>query len=214
MALPVDVRSVDVLVAVREGFILFSEDAQNALGAMEMETRRCIDWLTHDQRIHWQTEAKKRKEKLNEAKAELHRKQLSQMFGGQSHDSEQREAVRDATRRLEEAEDKIEEVARWIPVVQRAVMEYNGQARSFADLLEFDVDRSIELLDRMITAIEEYTAITAPVASKPLAPVGSSTSSTITHAETPAPTTPTIEPVPQPTSEETTVEDELQEEAP
>lgn len=177
MSLPVDVRSVEVLQAVRDGFILFTEDAQNALGSMDMEVRRCIDWLTHDQRIYWQNEVKKRKEKLNEAKAELHRKQLSQMFGGHSHDSEQREGVRDAARRLEEAEEKVESVARWLPIVERAVMEYNGQARPFADQLEFEVENSIELLRQMIVAIEEYTAIAPPETNKPTMPAVSPTAS-------------------------------------
>src|SRR5690349_21608596 len=98
MALPIDVSSLDALRSARESLILFTEDAEGALGAMESEIRRCIDWLTHDQRMYWQSEVKRRKQALEEAKAELHRKQLSQMFGGQSHDSEQREMVRTAKR--------------------------------------------------------------------------------------------------------------------
>ncbi len=169
MALPVDVRSIDVLRDVREAFVLFAEDAQSALGSMDGEIRRCIDWLTHDQRIHWQSEIKRRSEKLSEAKAELHRKQLSQMFGEHAHDSEQREGVREAKRRLEEAEDKLETVHRWLPVVERAVSEYHGQARPFADIIEFDVQRSVDLLDRMIVALEEYTRVSAPQTVKPMA---------------------------------------------
>jgi chromosome segregation ATPase len=170
MALPVDVRSIDVLQSVREAFILFAEDSSHALESMASETRRCIDWLTHDQRIYWMTEVKRRTEKLSSAKAELHRKQISQKSGNK-HDTEQREAIREAKQRLEEAEDKVENVERWLPIVERAVMEYNGQARPFADLLEFDVQRSIEMLDRMINALEEYTRLSAPETHKPTAPL-------------------------------------------
>lgn len=166
MALPVDVSSIDVLRSVRESLVLFTDDAQAALGSMESEIRRCIDWLSHDQRMYWQSEVKRRHEALSQAKAELHRKQLSQMSGQNAHDSEQREAVRIAKRRLEEAEDKVELVKRWLPEVERAVMEYLGQARSFADLLEFDVERSTELLDRMVAALEDYVR-TAPPETTP-----------------------------------------------
>ena len=35
-----------------------------------MEIRRCIDWLTNDRRLYWQSEIKDRKEDLSNAKAE------------------------------------------------------------------------------------------------------------------------------------------------
>lgn len=197
MALPVDVRSVDVLVAVREAFVLFGEDARSALGTMDGEIRRCIDWLTHDQRIYWQSEIKRRSEKLSEAKAELHRKQLSQMHGENAHDSEQRENVRDAKRRLEEAEDKLETVGRWLPIVDRAVQEYHGQARPFADIIEFDVERSVELLDRMIVAIEEYMRLSAPPTARPSASNVPSASPTDTTPKRDVPADPvaSVEPI-------------------
>jgi len=162
MALPIDVSSIDALRFARETLILFTDDAQGALGAMESEIRRCVDWLTHDQRMYWQSEVKRREQALAEAKAELHRKQLSQMFGGESHDSEQREAVRNAKRKLEDALDKVELVKDSLPVLERAVMEYQTQAHPFADLLEFDAKRSTEMIDRMIGALEDYIRETAP----------------------------------------------------
>jgi hypothetical protein len=197
MALPVDVKSIDVLQAVREAFVLFSEDASHALGSMDMEIRHCLDWLTHDQRIYWQNEVKRRSEKLSEAKAELHRKQLSQMFGEHAHDSEQREGVREAKRRLEEAEDKVEQVQRWLPVVQRAVSEYNGQARPFADILEFEVENSIALLDRMINAIEEYTNIAPAQTSRAATTLTTSSTASIQPASTPVAAS-ASEPPPEP----------------
>ena len=175
MALPVDVRSIDVLRSVREAFVLFSEDSSHALDSMESEIRRCVDWLTHDQRIFWQTEVKRRTEKLSSAKAELNRKQITGK-SEQKHDSEQREAVREAKHKLEEAHEKVENVARWLPMVERAVMEYNGQARPFADLLEFEVERSIEMLDRMISALEEYVRLTPPETYRPTPPPPAATS--------------------------------------
>ena len=91
MALPVDVSSIDVLRSVRDAFVLFADDSRNALGSMESEIRRAIDWLTHDQRIYWQTEVKRRTEKLSSAKAELHRKQIGvALRGPRARDSEQR----------------------------------------------------------------------------------------------------------------------------
>ena len=185
MALPVDVSSIDVLLTVREALALFADDGKNALGETDMEVRRCIDWLTHDQRIYWQDEIKKRKEDLSEAKAELYRKQLSQMHGQNAHDSEQRENVREAKHRLEEAEDKLETLRRWVPKLEQAVMEYHGRARSFADMIEFDVVRMIEMMDRMIDALEEYTRLAPPETKPAIAPSMTSTGATMTGAPPP-----------------------------
>ena len=202
MALPVDVSSIDVLRSAREALLLFTEDAQAALGATESEINRCVDWLTHDQRMYWQSEVKRRHEGLSEVKAELHRKQLSQTPGSAPRDSEQREAVRTAKRRLEEAEDKIELLKRWLPEVERAIMEYQGQARTFADLLEFDVDRSVEGLDRMIAALDDYVRTSAPETIP---------ARLAASASPPAPSaskSPAAEPAAAPVAEEATTEDE------
>ena len=193
MALPVDVSSVDVLCSVREAFVLFADEARSSLGSMESEIRRTIDWLTHDQRLYWLSEVKRRTEKLSSAKAELSRKQLGIAPGQQAHDSEQREAVREAKHRLEEAQEKVELVNRWLPIVERAVMEYEGQARPFTGMIEFDVERSVEMLDRMINAIEEYLRLSPPETTKPQAtlvtssaPSGPMTTETLIPAQSTA----------------------------
>jgi hypothetical protein len=182
MALPVDVSSIDVLRSVREALILFGDDGRNALGTMDMEIQRCVDWLANDQRLYWQSEVKRRIELLARAKAELHRKGVGLPPGAQPHDSEQREAVREAKHRLEEAEDKLENVKRWVPVLDRAVMEYQGQAKPFAEVLEFDVERAVELVDRMIGALDDYVRMTAPTTAQDR-PSGVSSSTAIPIAK-------------------------------
>ena len=42
-------------------------------------------------------------------------------------------------------------------------MEYEGQARPFSDMIEFDAEKSVELVDRMIVALEEYLRMEAPM---------------------------------------------------
>jgi len=208
MAMPVDVSSIDVLRSVREAFVLFADDARSALGAMDSEARRAIDWLTHDQKLHWQAEVKRRGDRLSSAKGELSRKQLGLAPGQNAHDSEQREAVREAKRRLEEAEEKVELVNRWMPIVDRAIMEYEGQARPFADMVEFDVERSVEMLDRMIAALEEYIRLTPPETAIPRPPLASSAPA-VSSASSAAPATV----VAAKTEEATVAEDEPKDQA-
>lgn len=164
MALPVDVSSIDVIRDFRAQLCRFGEDCKNGLAAAEMEISRMVDWLTNDRRLYWQAEIRRRQEDLSQAKAEMHRKRTSQMFGQDASLAEQRENLRVAKFRLEEAEEKLERVRRWAQPLQHAIMEYRGQSRPLADMLDSEHENNLALLDRMISALEEYVA-SAPVST-------------------------------------------------
>src|SRR5579864_6321513 len=104
------VLSIDTIKDFRAALCRFGEDTKNALGAVDMQIRRTTDWLLHDRPMYWQMEIKRRKEELSEANAELFRRKLQAGHGREVHDSEQKEAVRMAQRRLVEAEEKLETV--------------------------------------------------------------------------------------------------------
>ncbi len=156
MSLPVNVRSVEVLAEFRAHLRQFGDDARNALAAVEMEISRMADWLANDRRLHWQGEIRRRRDDLAAARAELNRKKTGNLLGNEGNLAEPKENVREATRRLEEAEHKLERVRRWAPQLQQAIMEYRGQSRPLADMVDGELEHSLGLLDRMIRALEEY----------------------------------------------------------
>lgn len=162
MALPVDVQAIDVIREFRAHLVGFGDDARNALAATDMEISRMVDWLTNDRRLYWQAEIRRRREELSAAKTELFRKRTSQMFGHEASLVEQREKMRLATLKLEEAEGKLERVKRWVQPLQQAIMEYRGRSRPLADMLDSDLENALALLDRMIGALEEYVAAPPP----------------------------------------------------
>lgn len=157
MALPVDVQSIEVLRTIRGQLATFGEDARNAMAATDMEINRMINWLTNDRRMYWDGQIRKRREELSLAKSELSRKRTSQMFGSEGNMGEQRDNLRIAKVRLEEAEQKLDRVKKWIPPLQQAVLEYRGRARPLSDMVDSDVPNALGMLDRMITALEEYS---------------------------------------------------------
>ena len=77
-------------------------------------------------------------------------------------DSDQKEALRLAIQRLRQAEEKLEKVRRWGPVLQHAIAEYNSAARPLGDRLSGDLVASLALLDRMVASLDAYMAIKAP----------------------------------------------------
>lgn len=162
MSLPVDVRSIQPLRDVHAAYGRFAEDARNALASTEMEITRIVGWLTGDRRMHWQGEIRRRREALSQAKSELFRKRTSQMFGNDASLSEPRENLRDQTRRLEHAEQMLERVRKWVGPLQQAVQSYRAAVQPLYDALDGDVQRTLARLDRMIAALEQYAADTAP----------------------------------------------------
>src|SRR5438309_1821072 len=65
------VTSIDAIKKFRSNLASFGDDARNALGAVEMEIRRTVDWLLHDQPAYWKAEIKRRHQNLSDAQAAL-----------------------------------------------------------------------------------------------------------------------------------------------
>jgi hypothetical protein len=163
-----NVRSVDAIKDFKIALITFAEEAQVALGSTEMEIRQIRNWLQRDQLSHWQSQVKRGQERVSMAKAELFRRQLSQANSDAISDTDQKEALRDAQRRLREAEDKVERIKRWFPVLEHAISEYHSQSQPLGDRLAGSFAASLNVLERMIVALDSYLAMAPPTA--PVAP--------------------------------------------
>jgi len=157
-----NVRSVDALKDFKNALIAYAEEARNALSGVDMDVRRTRDWLERDQLMYWQTQVKKRNEQVSQARADLFRRQISQSGDNSVSDSDQKEALRLAIMRLRQAEEKLEKVRRWGPVLQHAISEYNSAARPLGDRLAGDLVSSLALLDRMVASLDAYMALKAP----------------------------------------------------
>lgn len=162
MAEQANVHSIEAIKEFRAALCRFGEDTKNALGAVDMEVRRTLDWLLHDRPMHWQNEIKRCKEDLSQANAEVFRRRLQAKPGYAVQDTEQKELARHAQRRLNEAEHKLEVVKKWGPQLQHAVEEYRGRARPMSDMIEQDLTQALALLDRMTDALDAYISLAPP----------------------------------------------------
>lgn len=148
----------------------FCEDAREALCAIEMEARRTLDWVQHDQLAYWRQAARDRQEDLTQAKAALFRKQLSRLSGEKPDLIEEKEAVWLAEEHLHEAEDKVAKCRRWAPLVQRAIEEYEATARQLAGQVEGTPPASVVLLGQILDALDSYTFLAPPSGASPAPP--------------------------------------------
>src|SRR4051812_11342199 len=96
MGTQASVRSIDALKDLRTALALFSEDVLSALGAVDMEVRRTVQWVTHDRRAYWQEQVKRRRERVASAQAEVFRRKLAKTADYTPAFSEQKEILRKA----------------------------------------------------------------------------------------------------------------------
>jgi hypothetical protein len=164
MADSAKVLSVEALKNFRISMINFVEEARNALSGVDMELKRMRDWLERDQLSYWQMQVKRRHEAMLSARTELHRRQLAQQGSDAVSDTEQKEALREAQRKLRIAEEKVAIVKKLIPIFHHAMSEYTSHATPLADHLSGGVERSLGSLEKMVQALESYLALQAPSA--------------------------------------------------
>jgi len=157
-----DVQSIEALKELRVAMALFGEEALGALGAVEMEVRRTVQWLQHDRRLYWSDQIKRRREQVAMAKSEVFRRELQKTPDYSPSCSEQKELLRKAEASLREAEMKAALVKKWEPALQQAVFEYHGTTRRIKDLASGDVPRAMARLERMIDALEAYLRVAPP----------------------------------------------------
>jgi hypothetical protein len=164
MSRSANVLSVQALKDFKVVMANFAEEARNSLGGVDMELRRMRDWLERDQLGYWQSQVKKRSEDLMQARADLHRRQLSQQGSEAVSDADQKEALREAQRRLRAAEEKVALVKRLVPQLHHAIDEYHSHSQPLGDHLSGGFEKSMAGLEKMILSLESYLALRAPSA--------------------------------------------------
>ena len=151
------VRSVDSLKDFKVGFVKFGEEASQALASVDVEVRRALDWLSHDQLKYWEHEVRKREDLVGEAKMELSRCLISKTASGETPGCyDQKKNLEKAKRRLEEAHEKVEKVKHWTRVVEQEVSEYRGPAQQLGNLIDGELPKAYALMQRIIDSIEAY----------------------------------------------------------
>lgn len=170
------VTSVDALGAFRSDLIVFRTAAMQSLDEMSSEVHRMRQWIRHDQRLHWESEIRRRQKKLDQAQQELMGARLSSL---QDSTAAQQNAVTKARRAFHEAEDKLRAVKSWDRNFDQVVDPIVKQLGSLRSVLEHEMPHALAFLANAQHALDAYS-------ERPLA-AGGAPSSTPEEAEHPAP---------------------------
>jgi len=187
------VDSIDSLRSLRTALVKFAEGAIVALGDAESEMQRMLVWLEMEQHTYWQGQIRKRTEIVARASEALRFKKLyKDSTGSRPSAVDEEKALALAKRRLEEAEQKLANVRRYIPRLQKEIQTYKGSAQRFATTVQVDVPLAISQLSNMVAALESYVALTPDAADVSAPPI--ETSGEVTTSQAPPTNEPTNKP--------------------
>jgi hypothetical protein len=183
-----NVHSIDALDRFRAALCSFGEGADLSLTMLRLELDRFVDWLEHDQLKYWQHEIRLREDRLGEAKTDLHRCLAATIDPERTPSCyQEKKAVALAKQRLEEAEDKLAAVRRWIPPVRQAVLEYRMRAEPLASALLSDLPKAVSLLEQLARRLAEYAELAAPSGGVEMGPATTTSPAEVESPPTPSP---------------------------
>ncbi len=173
MTQPARVSSIDALREFRRALERFGTELGGALSEVDATAQRMMSWLSHDQLPYWQHQIRARSEKLAQARSNLLRKQLSSMQDDPTCIDERR-AVERAKQAIEDANEKVRLVKKWLTMVDKEYTLYRGATSGLSDTHQRDIPAASIRLAAMVKRLEEYAAI----GTQPPAPGGNASSET------------------------------------
>jgi hypothetical protein len=165
-----NVQSLTAISEFRAALCTFMVEARQALAALEMEARRAVDYVTHDQAQHWSSEVRRGREQVQQRKLDIHNTRTFKRIGDYvpSCIDEKKELAK-AERRLHLAEAKVEAVRHWGRVAEQAFREFQARLAQFVSILDGELPKATARLERMLASLDKYLAVQAPPAARELA---------------------------------------------
>ncbi|HEX4071436.1 MAG TPA: hypothetical protein VHX68_09710 [Planctomycetaceae bacterium] len=163
-----NVRSLDAIRQFRPAVVRFEDDVMAALTGLRTELNRTMQWLDHDCPAHWQNQIRLGFDHVNEARTQLSRKQMMTIGGRHPDCIEEKKALVRTKQQLETAQEKLKLCRQWSIKAHRAADEYQSRLGRAEQAILQGIPRMMAILERVVMALEQYTATERPSRSEPL----------------------------------------------
>lgn len=157
--------SIEAVRALKAALVQFGAEVQTALDALEVESRRPVEWIEHDQSQFWPREVLKRSNKLSEARLALQKCELTIDSSQSRYCYDERKALERAKQRMRLAEEKVQAVRRWRMTICKEVEEFQVQVEKLRHYLTSDFLQAAAAVERMAAALDRYVEQQTPAAA-------------------------------------------------
>lgn len=158
-----NVQSLTAISDFRAALCTFMVESRQALAALEMEARRAVDYITHDQAQLWSSEVRRGREQVQQCKLDIHNTRTFKRIGDYIPSCiDEKKALAKAERRLHVAEHKVEAVRHWGRVAEQAFREFQARLAQFVSILDGELPKATARMERMLASLDRYLAVQAP----------------------------------------------------
>ena len=164
------ITSVEALETFRSQLIVYVSKARPTLEEISAEVVRVRQWLQNEQRIHWESQVRRRAKELEQAQAALFSARLSNL---REESSAEQLAYHRAKRAFEEAEAKLRVLKNWNREFDNRTDPLVKQTEKLHTVLANDMVQAVAYLTEAINTLAAYSEIAPPSAPQtPTRPTG------------------------------------------
>ncbi len=151
-----NISGPEVLKRFRHRFVKFDDECRQALGAVNGDVARIVEWLRREQLAHWKRQLRKREEMVQSFRLEYLSATQEDKYHRKSSGVDERKRLEKAKRMKTEAEDKIQLVKKWSMVIESKSGTLLRPCSSLSTTLEIKTPRALARLDKMLDSLDNY----------------------------------------------------------
>ena len=159
MATQAKVTSTEAIQSFRSAMIVFMTKAKRSLDDASDAMRRTRQWVTHDQRVHYEGEHRRRRKALEQAEQEM----MSARLAGTSQNAimQRQMAVAKCQRDIADCENKIRKLKSWSMNFDASADPAIKRVDKLRHTLE-EYKKAVAYLDAIQKALDAYTESARP----------------------------------------------------
>ena len=163
-----NVRSIETIRQFRAALIEYDLNMRDAIAILQLEARRAMDWIENDRGAYWPQAAREASDRLAEAKNLLEQCQLAARAEDKRSCVDEKKKVVQAKRRLDHCESQVRAAKAWRIRIQQESEDFQAALARLNTHLELDMPRGAAFLQRLVDALDKYTAAAAPPSGEQL----------------------------------------------
>jgi len=157
------VENIDAIRAFRTALLKFMDAANTSIADSESEAVATLRWLEVDQRTYWSNAVRKSQELVSRCEEAVRHKRIFKDSAGRTPSAvDEEKALAKAKRMLEHAEERLENVRRYTPKLQREILLYKGQVQRLNTFVNGEIPAAVAKLDKITTTLQAYVNLAAP----------------------------------------------------
>jgi hypothetical protein len=161
------VSSIDALESFRSNLIIYLSQARPALDEVSSEVVRTRMWLDNNQRVHWESQMRRRMKDLEQAQQALFSSRLGVL---KRESSAEQFAVHRAKNAVAEADQKLRTIKKWDREFEGRTQPLIKQMEKLHSVFSNDMVQAVAYLTQAISTLAAYAETKLPSQNTPSAP--------------------------------------------